>query len=347
MNQPTIVPAVGGIVKFPTIVAEIGANHGNNDLFDLIGKCSDAGAHAVKLQTWTQDTMVLDPAAKAEGGTWDGANLMELYREAYLPWDVQERVFTEYTDKSFEGLEIFSSVFDLGALAFLESMACPRYKIASFEITDLPLIKAVAQTGKPMIISTGMATIGEITDAFCVAKGNGCTDLTLLKCTSAYPADPASANLKSMVLLRDKYHCKVGLSDHTPGIGVALAAVALGATMIEKHVTMSRAAGGLDAGFSIEPHELEQLVVESKRVAESLGDANFGPTEAEKPQLALRRSLYVVKDMAKGEPFTMDCLTTARPAIGVSPSHYAKALNKKANISISAGTLFSWEMLEK
>lgn len=333
-------------MKPPMIVAEIGANHkgDSSHLLELIDYCIDAKASAVKLQTWSQTSMVLDPSYVISGGTWDGHNLMKLYQEAYLPWSMQRTVFEQYRDSS---IEIFSSVFDDDALEFLEARNCPRYKIASFEITDLPLIMAVAKTGKPMIISTGMATMPEISDAFMTAQVNGCKDITLLKCTSAYPADPASANLNSMVRLGEKFKCKVGLSDHMPGIGVALAAVAMGACMIEKHVTLSRADGGLDAGFSIEPSELMQLVTESRRVAESMGNAAFGPTMGELPQLRLRRSLYVTRDMPAGSAFDMDCLTTARPANGISPNQYAKVLNRKAKTDIKAGTLLAWDMLEK
>lgn len=326
-------------MKYPEIVAEISANHnGSLDTATLlIDACFAAGADAVKLQTWTADQMVLDSSLAVPSGPWKGRNMKELYAEAWTPWDWQETFL--------RNPKVFSSVFDMGALQFLESQNCPRYKIASFEITDLSLIEAVAKTGKPMVISTGMATWQEIREAFVCAESNGCKDITLLKCTSAYPATSVSANLKSMVKMGDALKCKVGLSDHTPGIGVAVAAVALGASMIEKHVTLARACGGLDAGFSIEPMELAQLVVESRRAAEALGNAGFEPTKEEVPQLYFRRSLVVTKDLKRGDRVQIECLTTARPAIGIPPNNLRNVLNKKVKQSIKAGTILQWDML--
>lgn len=329
-------------MKYPEIVAEISANHkgSKNTAATLINECYLAGASAVKLQTWTDGEMVLDGRLVVPSDSpWAGLNMRALYAEAWLPWSWQQEFLTG-TD-----ITVFSSVFDLGALEFLERWGCPRYKIASFEITDLPLIEAVAKTKKPMIISTGMATEQEIKEAVSTAKLWGCTDLTLLKCTSAYPAEPASANLKAMVRLGSLFGCKFGLSDHTPGIGVALAAVALGAVMIEKHVTLSGTGGGLDSGFSIEINELAQLVTESRRAADAMGDASYGPTKEEVPQLYFRRSLVVTKDLKRGDRVQMDCLTTARPALGIPPNCLRNVLNKKTKQSIKAGTILQWNML--
>lgn len=328
----------------PEIVAEISANHlGSIDnAIALIRAAAKAGAQAVKLQTWTSGKMVLDRSLVIQDGPWAGRNIADLYAEAHTPALWHQKLFDVAKE---EGIQIFSSVFDAPALALLESLGCPRYKIASFEITDLPLIAMVARTGKPMIISTGMATAAEINDAYMIARTNGCTDITLLKCTSAYPAEPRTANLHAMFPMRGKYKCKVGFSDHTQGIGVAVAAAALGASMIEKHLTLSRAAGGPDAAFSLEPLELEQLCTEALRAYQALGITEFKSVESEQPQRALRRSLYVAKDMAAGEVFAADCLATARPANGISPNQYSKVLNCKAKTSIKAGTLLVWDMV--
>jgi pseudaminic acid synthase len=327
------------------IVAELSANH--NGSFEralkIVQAVKDAGASAIKLQTWSPDKMVLDPTIVLRDGPWVGTNLAELYRKAHMPWESQRTIFA-YAKTI--GLECFSSVFDEESLGFLEGLGCPRYKIASFEIVDLPLIEAVASTKKPMIISTGMADIGEIEQAVEVAQRVGCRDLTLLKCTSAYPADGSAANLRSMHYLRERFHVDVGLSDHTPGIGVAITAIAWGARMIEKHVTLSRADGGLDAAFSIEPAELATLVRESTTVEKCLGQVVFGASEHERPQLELRRSLYFTQDTPAGTYLGEEHVRSARPAKGVSPRLYRRVLGSRLTRDVRAGQAVQWEVLE-
>lgn len=327
------------------IVAELSANH-NGQLaraLEIVDVVKAAGAHAVKLQTWSPDAMVLDRGLVLRAGPWAGRNLAELYTQAHMPWDWQRAVFSHCRSI---GLECFSSAFDHESLDFLESLGCPRYKVASFEIVDLPLIKAIASTKKPIIISTGMATHVEIEEAVQAANEGGCRSITLLKCTSAYPADGSAANLRSIRYLIDRFKAdEAGLSDHTPGIGVAIVAVALGATMIEKHVTMRRAEGGLDAGFSIEPHELATLVQEAARVPRCIGTVAFGPTEHEKPQIELRRSLYIAQDAPAGSYVSEDLVRTARPAKGLAPRYLGRLLGKKLTQDVRRGMPMTWDLV--
>ena len=329
------------------IVAELSANHlgSFNRACAIVDAAKAAGAAAVKLQTWTPGTMVLDPEARITGGRWDGLNMAELYAEAQLPWKAQEAVF-EYARA--HSIECFSSVFDTGALAFLEGLRCPRYKIASFELVDLPLIRAVAATRKPIILSTGMAYKGEIDEAVHAARSAGATDITLLRCTSAYPADASEANLATMVSMARLWSCQPGLSDHTEGIGVAVTAAALGATMIEKHVTLARDDGGLDAAFSIEPAELALLVREARRAERALGNAAaYGPGAAEKPQLGLRRSLHFTADLEAGTTVERQHLCTARPAAGVAPRLLAQVVGGKTTTAVRAGLPVTWDVVER
>ena len=273
----------------PFIVAELSCNHGGSldRALELVRAAADAGANAVKLQTWTPGTMVSDHAAVMETGPWAGQNLAKLYEEAHTPWHWHKPIF-DYAQS--RGIEAFSTPFDVGALEFLETLGCPRYKIASFEIIDLDLIKSVAATGKPLIMSTGMATRKEIALATVAAYSQKCRDLTLLKCTSAYPASAEDANLATMQALARGYPwCGVGLSDHTRGIGVAVGAAALGATVIEKHLTLLRADGGPDAAFSMEPDEFEDMVIACRQAAAAIGRVYFGPTIAEMPMVEVRR----------------------------------------------------------
>lgn len=327
------------------VVAELSANH-NGSLkraLAIVDAVHAAGAAAVKLQTWAAGMMVLDPALRVERGPWAGENMSGLYDRALMPWNQQRVVFAHARDI---GLECFSSVFDLESLAFLQSLGCPRYKIASFEAVDIPLIMAVAATKKPIIISTGMATKVEIGDAVTAARQGGARDITLLKCTSAYPADGSSANLAMMRALAD-WDIAVGLSDHTVGIGVAVTAAALGATMIEKHVTLSRADGGLDSGFSLEPAELAQLVREVAGVERAIGASHqFGPTEQEKPQLELRRSLYFAADLPAGTYLGEQHIRSARPALGIAPRFYRRLLGSRLRADVRRGTPVSWDMVE-
>lgn len=301
------------------LIAEISCNHlqRQETLDDLIDACAISGADSVKFQIWEPDTMAAD--RQIEGGPWAGKALQDLYRDAYLPWDMAVHGFRRARAL---GLKPFASVFDHKALDFMERTGCPRYKIASFELLDLPLIEAVAKTGKPMIISTGMGTHEEIQDAVVTARNAGCEDLTLLHCVSAYPAPASSAGLLEMEVMRGRYNCQVGLSDHTLGIGVPIAAAVLGASMIEKHVTLDRNDGGPDAAFSIEPNELRQLVTELSRAKQATAYQPYprGTDPNEEPQRALRRTLYWAKDIKAGEVITPEHLKTMRPALGAKPA---------------------------
>lgn len=334
------------MMKGPEIVAEISANH-NGSLeraLKLIDACAAAGAHAVKFQTWANGTMVIDRSLTQPDGPWAGRNLHELYDEAYTPWEWHPQLFARAAERR---IGAFTSVFDRESLAMLEDLGCPRYKVASFEIVDLPLIQAIGETRKPMILSTGMATRQEIDEAVWAARNNGCPHLTLLKCTSAYPADPASAHLASMETLRSEWRTMAGISDHTPGIGVAIAAAAMGAVMIEKHVTLSRADGGLDAAFSIEPAELTQLVREAERAAEARGAAyQFGPTAGELPQVGIRRSLYFADNLTAGTRLTSNLVRSARPALGIAPRHLARVMGATVREAVRKGQPVTWDAIE-
>lgn len=309
----------------PFIIAEMSANHlGSIDRArDIVMAAAAAGADAVKLQTWAPGMMcVRDYTIKT--GPWAGMKLADLYAEAETPWEWHEELFELARQHGMIG---FSSVFDLGALDFLESIGCPMYKISSFEMADTPLIQAVAQTGKPMIISTGMASFDEIATAWAWAGSSGCKDITLLKCTSAYPASPAASNLRQMLKMRSAFgsdRTRIGLSDHTQGIGVAVAAVAMGATVIEKHLTLSRADGGPDAGFSLEPNEFAQMV----RECNSAYEAAY--LEEDQPQHTdLRRSVYLARDVEPGQPIMPEDMVTARPNMGMPPGRMHWAIGKQ------------------
>jgi pseudaminic acid synthase len=333
----------------PLIIAEMSGNH-NQSLaraIELVEAAAKAGAHALKLQTYTADTMTLD---RNEGefwigdpqSLWQGTSLYQLYQQAYTPWEWHEPIFQRCRELGMIG---FSTPFDATAVDFLESLAVPCYKIASFENVDLPLIRRVAQTGKPLILSTGMATIAELHDAVTTARDAGCTNLVLLKCTSSYPATPDHSNLLTIPHLRDLFAVQVGLSDHTLGIGVAVASVALGATVIEKHFTLARSDGGVDAAFSMEPTELAQLVIETERAAQALGTIHYGITSAEQKSLQYRRSLYIVKDMQAGELLTPDSMRSIRPSHGLAPKYYEMLLGKSVKSFVPAGTPVQWELI--
>lgn len=328
------------------IVAELSCNHDGKleRALALVDAVADAGAHAVKLQTWTPGTMVLDHTIVLRTGPWVGHNLAELYEKAHTPWEWHLPIFKRARER---GIEAFSSAFDADSVRFLESINCPRYKVASFELVDLPLIKAIAATKKPMIMSTGMATPAEIDMAMDAAHDAGARDITLMKCTSAYPADGSSANLATMRSMATRWAVKVGLSDHTPGVGVAIAAAALGADMIEKHFTLWRAEGGFDAPFSIDAPELKLLVEEAARVEKAMGAPDrIGPTEHEKPQLELRRSLYFAQDMKPGEYVGEQHIATARPARGISPRLYWRVLGARVLVGVHRGQPVSLDCLE-
>jgi pseudaminic acid synthase len=331
----------------PFIIAEMSGNH-NQSLeraLEIVEAAAKAGVDALKIQTYTADTMTLnldnkDFKIEDPESLWKGNTLYQLYQQAYTPWEWHKPIF----DKCRElGIIPFSTPFDETAVDFLEELDVPMYKIASFENNDIPLIKKVASTGKPMIISTGMATVAELDETVRVAREAGCKDLVLLKCTSTYPATPEDSNILTIPHMRELFDCQVGLSDHTMGIGVAVASVALGATVIEKHFTLSRADGGVDSAFSMEPEEMKALVIETERAWQSLGKVTYGPTEREKSSMKFRRSIYVAKDIKAGEEFTKDNLRIIRPGFGLSPKYYDKLLGKKAKQNLVKGTALTWD----
>ncbi|PZU94880.1 MAG: pseudaminic acid synthase [Pseudanabaena sp.] len=333
----------------PFIIAEMSGNH-NQSLeiaLEIVESAAKAGAHGLKIQTYTPDTMTLDIS---EGeffigdpqSLWQGTSLYKLYQQAYTPWEWHQPIFERCKELGIIG---FSTPFDVTAVDFLESLNVPCYKIASFENTDLPLIRKVASTGKPLIISTGMATIAELDETVRTSREAGCEDLILLKCTSTYPATPENTNILTIPHLRDLFDVQVGLSDHTMGIGVAVASVALGATVIEKHFTLTRADGGVDSAFSMEPEEMRQLVIESKRAWQALGKISYGATEAEKKSLIFRRSLYISKDMKAGDVFTEENLRSVRPGLGLPTKYYNIFLGKKIIRNAKAGQPMTWDLI--
>lgn len=333
----------------PFVIAEMSGNH--NQSLDralaIVDAAARAGAHAIKLQTYTADTMTLDidqGAFKVEdpNSIWAGKTLYELYQMAYTPWEWHAPIMERARE---QGMLCFSTPFDETAVDFLERLNVPAYKIASFENTDIPLIRKVAATGKPMIISTGMATVAELDDSVRAAREAGCRDLVLLKCTSTYPATPTNTHLRTIPHLRELFGCQVGLSDHTMGVGAAVAAVALGATVVEKHFTLRRADGGVDSTFSLEPEEMASLVVETERAWQAMGQVQYGPTEAERQSLMHRRSLYIVKDVAAGEALTAENVRAIRPGLGLPPKHLDQVLGRTARQPIARGTPLSWDIL--
>lgn len=273
---------------------------------------------------------------------WTGRTLYDLYQEAYTPWEWHGQIFKRCSELGMIG---FSTPFDDTAVDFLESLNVPLYKIASFENTDLPLIRRVAATGKPMIISTGMATAAELDATVRVARAAGCSDLVLLKCTSTYPATPENTNISTIPHMRELFNCQIGLSDHTMGIGAAVAAVAVGATVIEKHFTLARADGGVDSAFSLEPAELAALVIESERARQALGRVSYGPTAAEAKSLKFRRSLYVVEDLRAGDKLSEKNLRRIRPGLGLPPAHWEEVLGRAVKRDVKKGTPLTWDLL--
>ena len=333
----------------PFVIAEMSGNHNQSRdrALAIVDAAAHAGAHAIKLQTYTADTMTLD----ARGGSfeindpsslWSGQNLHDLYKKAYTPWEWHQPIMERAREL---GLTCFSSPFDESAVDFLEDLDAPAYKIASFENNHLPLIKKAASTGKPLIISTGMATLGELELSVNTAREAGCNDLILLKCTSTYPATPENTNISTIPHLKELFNVEVGLSDHTMGVGVAVAAVALGASVVEKHFTLARADGGVDSAFSLEPIELNSLVVETERAWSSLGQVSYGPSEAERKSLIYRRSIYVANDIAEGDLFTVDNIRIVRPGDGAPPWLFQKLLGQKSLRNYSAGTPLNFDQL--
>ena len=333
----------------PFIIAEMSGNH-NQSLeraLEIVEATAKTGAQAIKIQTYTADTMTLDLNEREffisdEKSPWKGQSLYDLYKTAHTPWDWHKPIF-EHAKKL--DLICFSTPFDETAVDFLEKLGVPAYKIASFENTDIPLIQRVAATGKPLIISTGMATQEELDESVDAARKAGCKDLTLLKCTSTYPASPENSNLLTIPYLRERYGCEVGLSDHTLGIGVAVASIALGATVIEKHFTLKRADGGVDSAFSMEPAEMKELVEETERAWGSLGKIFVGPTEAEKPSITFRRSLYIVEDLKAGDVLTKENIRAIRPGLGLPPKYLKQLLGMQILRDVKRGTALSLEML--
>ncbi len=349
MNDITIGKTVIGPSHTPFVIAEMSGNH--NQSLDralaIVDAAAETGAHALKIQTYTADTMTIDiddNEFKIEDANslWAGKSLHKLYREAYTPWEWHAQIF-ERARK--QGMIPFSTPFDDSAVDFLEELNVACYKVASFENTDIPLIKKIAATGKPMIISTGMASISELDDTVRAARENGCKDLILLKCTSTYPATPENTNILTIPHMRDLFDVQVGLSDHTLGVGVSIASIALGATVVEKHFTLARADGGVDSAFSLEPREMKALVIETERAHLALGKVNYGATTKEKKSLQFRRSLYIVEDVKAGDVFTAENLRAIRPGLGLPPKHIDQLMGKKASQDIKRGTPASWDLL--
>jgi pseudaminic acid synthase len=348
-NEINIASRKIGSGHSPFIIAEMSGNH--NQSLDralaIVEAAAKAGVNALKLQTYTPETMTLDIAEKEffindPASLWNGKSLYKLYKEAYTPWEWHKPIFDRCREL---GLIYLSTPFDETAVEFLEELDVPCYKIASFENTDIQLIRKVAATGKPMIISTGMATIAELDETVRTAREAGYRDLILLKCTSSYPATPEDTNLLTIPHMAKLFDCQVGLSDHTMGIGVAVASVALGATIIEKHFTLSRAHGGVDSAFSMEPDEMSTLVAETERAWQALGKVSYGSTEKEKKSLIFRRSLYIVKDMKKGDILTKENLRAIRPGLGLTPKYYDILLGKRINKDVQRGTVVSWDLV--
>ena len=326
-------------IHSPVIIAEMSGNH-NQSLeraLEIVDAAAEAGAHAIKLQTYTADTLTMPHVYSIQDpkSLWFGKDLHDLYQEAHTPWEWHQAIFDRAREK---GIVCFSTPFDETAVDFLEKLNNPIYKIASFEVNHVPLLKYIAQTGKPVIMSTGASDLPEIEEAVNTLRDNGCTDLTLMKCTSAYPAKPDAANLQTIPRMKQLFDCKVGLSDHTMGIGVAIAAVALGADVIEKHFCLNRSAGGVDSAFSLEPQEMKMLVEETHRAYLALGEVSYEISDDEKNSRIFKRSLYVAEDMKEGDVFTSDNVRCIRPSLGLHPRDYDEVLGKRAVCSITKGT---------
>ena len=333
----------------PFIIAEMSGNHNQSleKALSIIDAAAATGAHALKLQTYTPDTLTIDVShdeffISDPKSLWKGRNLYELYQEAYTPWEWHEALFDRAKQK---GMMCFSTPFDDTAVDFLEDLGTPVYKIASFENNHLPLLRKIAKTGKPVIMSTGLATLADLEVAVRTLRENGCQDLILLKCTSTYPATPENTNILTIPHMAQLFNCHVGLSDHTLGVGISVASVALGARVIEKHFTLSRAEGGVDSAFSMEPEEFKTLVNETQRAFLGLGKVTYGILEAEKKSLTFKRSIYIVEDMKKGGKLTQQNIRIIRPGLGLSPQYFEKMLGKKVNCNIKKGTALTFDLI--
>lgn len=338
-----------GRSQAPFIIAEMSGNH-NQSLeraLEIVESAARSGAHGLKIQTYTPDTMTIDLDEREfhisdPSSLWKGTSLYKLYGQAYTPWEWHKPIF----DRARElGLIAFSTPFDDTSVDFLETLNVPCYKIASFENTDLPLIRRVAATGKPLIISTGMATVAELDETVQAAREAGCKDLVLLKCTSTYPSTAENSNILTIPHMRELIGCEIGLSDHSLGVGVSVASVALGATVIEKHFTLNRADGGVDSAFSMEPAEMAQLVVETERAWQAMGSVSYGPTEQEKKSMLFRRSLYVVKDIRAGERLSHENVRAIRPGLGLPPKYLDIIIGRKVTRGVEKGNPLNWNLI--
>lgn len=347
MQEISIGGRLIGPAHRPFIIAELSGNH-NQSLergLAIVDAVAAAGAHAIKLQTYTADTMTLRGAHRIDdpSSLWYGRELYELYEEAHTPWDWHRALFERAKQR---GLVAFSSPFDETAVDFLETLDVPAYKIASFENTDWPLLRKVARTGKPVIMSIGASRLAEVAEAVDILRGEGCRELVLLKCTSTYPATPQNTNLRTIPHLQELFSdALVGLSDHTMGVGAPVAAVALGACVVEKHVTLRRADGGVDSAFSLEPEEVAQLVTETERAWQALGHIQYGVQRAEEKSRLYKRSVYVARDIRAGEAFTPENLRVVRPGDGLAPRFFTEVMGKTARTDLKAGTPLTWEAL--
>lgn len=349
MNDIKISDKIIGSTHKPFVIAEMSGNHNQSleKALAIIDSAADSGAHAIKLQTYTADTLTINVShgefnISDKNSLWKDRNLYELYQEAHTPWEWHRALFDRAGEK---GIICFSTPFDETAVDFLENLNVPAYKIASFENNHLPLLKKIAKTGKPVIMSTGISTISDIEDAVRTLKENGCNELILLKCTSTYPASPENTNILTIPHMEKLFNCHIGLSDHTLGVGVSVASVALGARVIEKHFTINRAEGGVDAAFSMEPQEFKMLVEETERAFLALGEIKYGILEEEKKSLTFKRSIYVVQDMEKDEVLTSDNIRIIRPGLGLAPKFLEMVIGKKINRNVQRGTALTIDLI--
>lgn len=333
----------------PFVIAEMSGNH-NQSLdraLEIVEAAAKTGVHALKFQTYTADTMTIDVCEREfvindPDSLWSGRNLYELYQEAHTPWEWHKPLFARTREL---GMIPFSTPFDETAVDFLETLDAPCYKIASFENTDVALIRKAAATGKPLIMSTGMASVADLETSVKAARDAGARDIVLLKCTSAYPSTPAAANIATIPHMRQLFGCEIGLSDHTLGIGVAVASVVIGASVIEKHFTLARADGGVDAAFSMEPDEMAALVIESERAWQSVGQVKYGVSKADENSRVFRRSLYIVEDLKAGDILTARNVRAIRPGLGLPPGELERVLGRKVRMDVKRGTAMDWKLI--